>query len=181
MDLPPVSSATLRRLGAVVRSLVLLGALALATVPFWLWSSPERVREAAQSAVGRAAPLTLDERALWWNGLAGLPAVLLGFFLLWQLWRLFGEYGKGRVFSRHAVRHLRRFALGVMGLAVLAPLTRTLSMLALTWGNPPGQRQLVLSFSSDDYFRLLLAAVLLAIAAVMSEAVRVAEENAEFV
>jgi hypothetical protein len=178
----PLSSPTLRRLGAVVRLLVVVGAVALACVPFWLWTSREWVEADVHSMIGMEhSPLTVDERALWFNALAGLPALALGFFLLWQLWQLFGEYGRGLVFSRRAVRHLRRFASGVMALGLLSPLTRTLSVLALSWGNAPGQRQLVLSLSSDDYLRILLGAVMLAIAVVMAEAARVAEENAAFV
>ena len=51
----------------------------------------------------------------------------------------------------------------------------------LTLGNPPGQRQLVIGLSWDDYLAVLLAVVLIAIATVMAEAVRVAEENEGFV
>ena len=64
---------------------------------------------------------------------------------------------------------------------MLAPLTRTASILVLTLGNAPGQRQLLINISSDDYMRVLFGAVLLAIATVMAEAVRVAEDHAGFV
>jgi hypothetical protein len=102
-------------------------------------------------------------------------------FMLWQLWRLFGAYRRGEVFSRPALQHLRRFSIGVLLLAALEPLTRTACILAVTIGNPPGQRQLVIGLSSDDYERVLIGAVLLAIASVMAEAVRVAEDHAGFV
>jgi hypothetical protein len=136
----------------------------------------------AMSAMGMAGqPVTIDRRALWLNAAVGLPGLATGFFLLWQLWRLFGEYAHGQVFSRRALRHLRRLALGVVALGVLAPLTRTASILVLTLGNAPGQRQLLINISSDDYMRVLFGAVLLAIATVMAEAVRVAEDHAGFV
>jgi hypothetical protein len=175
-------SHTLRRLARVVRSLVALGALVLATVPLAFWSSPEWVRWHVRHNLGLGhAELTLRPDTLWLNAAVGLPAVAVGFFVLWQLWRLFGEYGHGRVFSREAVLRLRRFAAGVLVLGVLRPLTHTATVLVLTWHNAPGQRTLMLSLSSDDYLHVLLGAVLLAIAVVMAEAVRVAEENAEFV
>lgn len=180
----PASTAapSLQRLARLVRGLVAAGALVLASVPFWLWTSPVHLSAAARALLGEgAARLTVDDRALWLHAAASLPGLALGFFLLWQLWQLFGEYGRGRVFSAGAVQRLRRLALGVMALGIVAPLSRTGSVLALTWGNPVGERQLLVSLSSDDYLHLVLGAVLLAIVQVMAEAVRLAQENAEFV
>jgi hypothetical protein len=178
----PLLSPSLKRLATVVRVLVVLGALALLSVPVWLWSSPEWLRADAMSTMGMAGqPVTIDARALWLNAAVSLPSLATGFFLLWQLWRLFGEYARGHVFGRRALQHLRRLALGVVVLGVLAPLTRTASILMLTLGNAPGQRQLLINISSDDYMRVLFGAVLLAIATVMAEAVRVAEDHAGFV
>jgi hypothetical protein len=65
--------------------------------------------------------------------------------------------------------------------ALLAPLLRAGLGVALTLGNPPGQRLLVLNLSWNDYVAILCGAVLLAVAQVMSEAVRLAEENDSFV
>ena len=56
-----------------------------------------------------------------------------------------------------------------------------LALLALALANPPGERQLALTLSSEHYLCLLFGLMLLAIAAVMREAVRVADENAEFI
>jgi hypothetical protein len=176
-----LASRSLQRLGLLVRALVALGALVLATVPPWLWLSADWLQQHARQNLGIIGPVTVDTRAQWLTAAAGLPGLAVGFFLLWQLWLLFGEYGQGQVFSRRAVRCLRRFALGVLAMGLMAPLARTASILALTVGNPPGQRQLVLGISSDDYLHVLLGAVLLAIAMVMVEAARVAQENAEFV
>lgn len=177
-----VSAARLRRLCTFVRVLVVLGALVALTVPGWLWSSPDWVRAQAQRLPEMAGkPMTLDARALWLFALVHVPSLLVDLFLLWQLWRLFGEYGRGDVFSRRALGHLRRFSMGVLVSGALAPVTQTAAALAVTLGNPPGQRQLIIALSSDDYTRLLVGAVLVAITSVMAQAVRVAEENAEFV
>jgi hypothetical protein len=179
--LAPVPRA-LRRLCTFVRTLVLLGGVGLLCLPLWLPRSPEAVRWQAQSVLGLAGtPMTLDTRALWLFAAAQGPSIVVALFMLWQLWRLFGAYRRGEVFSRGALQHLRRFSVGVLLLAALEPLARTACILAVTIGNPPGQRQLVINFSSDDYERLLIGAVLLAIASVMAEAVRVAEDNAGFV
>jgi hypothetical protein len=60
-------------------------------------------------------------------------------------------------------------------------LTATALALALSFGNPPGQRYLVLTLSINDYFAVIIGGVLVAVAAVMREAARLADENASFV
>lgn len=171
---------SLGRVVFVVRALCVLGALSLIAVPLWFWSSPEAIESLAPSMVG-AKEMTIDGRAQWLGGALSLLPVSLGLYALWQLWRLFGEYAAGRVFGRTALAHLRRFAWALLGTALLAPLVRAATSVALTLGNPPGRRMLVVGFSWNDYMAVLLAAVLIAIATVMAEAVRVAEENESFV
>lgn len=178
----PQLPAGLRTLTRVVRALILIGAVVLACVPPLFWLQPDWVRAAGpQMANLGTGPIVVDERALWLGALGSLPGMLLGLYTLWQLWRLFGEYAAGRFFAPAPQRHLRRFAWAVLAWALMAPLQRTWVALALTWGNPPGQRMLVLGLSGDDYFSILLGAVLLAIATVLAEAARVAEENEGFV
>jgi len=164
----------------VVRALCVLGAFSLIAVPLWFWASPEAIERLAPSMVG-VAEMRIDARAQWLGGALSLLPVSLGLYALWQLWRLFTEYAAGRVFGRTALAHLRRFAWALLGTALLAPLVRAATSVALTLGNPPGRRMLVVGFSWNDYMAVLLAAVLIAIATVMAEAVRVAEENEGFV
>jgi len=179
---PRTPSPGLQRLCLVVRTMTALAALGLLVAVPWMWSSSERIEHWwMHSQQLRHHPVTVDTRALWSGALLSLLPLGVGLATLWQLWRLFGEYAAGRVFGRRAQRHLKRFAVGVLLLAALAPLMHTLLVLVLTLGNPPGQRLVSLGFSSDDYARLLLGAVLLAIARVMEQAVEVAEDHAGFV
>ena len=69
----------------------------------------------------------------------------------------------------------------MVSLAAALPLGQTLTVLALTLGNPPGQRQLWVGLTSQHYLSLLFGLVLLAVSTVLVEAARVADENAEFV
>lgn len=179
-DPPRPASPPLRRLVVVVRALCLLGALTLLAVPAWFWLSPDWVREASLQIAG-VHETTVDERAVRLGAALTLLPIALGLYALWQLWRLFAEYGEGRVFGRTALLHLRRFAWALLGSALLAPLVRAAMSVVLTLGNPPGRRMLAIGLSWNDYMAVLLAAVLIAIATVMAEAVRVAEENAGFV
>lgn len=172
----------LRSLIWVVRALTVLGAITLCLVPLLFWLTPDWVRSAGPSMAGVAGhPVVIDDRALLIGALSSLPGIGLGLAALWHLWRLFGEYADGRVFGRLAQGHLRTFAWCMLASALLTPLLRASLGVALTLGNPPGQRLLVLNVSWNDYVAILCGAVLLAVAQVMSEAVRLAEENDSFV
>lgn len=172
----------LRSLVWVVRALALLGALTLCFIPAVFWLTPDWVRSAGPAMAGLGDhPVVINERALLLGAAASLPGIGLGLAALWHLWQLFGEYGAGRVFGRLAQRHLRIFAWCMLASALLAPVMRSALGVALTLGNPPGQRLLVLNLSWNDYVAILCGAVLLAIAQVMSEAVGLAEENDAFI
>jgi hypothetical protein len=110
-----------------------------------------------------------------------LIPVMVSLAVLWQVWQLFGEYRRGRVFSATSLAHLRRFSWALVGLALVQPLSRVLMSVAISLDNPPGHRHLVVSFSSNDFAVLLLGLVFVAIARVMVEAARAAEEVEQFV
>ncbi|MCK9918903.1 DUF2975 domain-containing protein [Microbacteriaceae bacterium K1510] len=104
--------------------------------------------------------------------------------MMWGLWHvraLFREFAVGRVFTVEAARHLQVFGMAVLIQGPLGPLTATALAMALSLANPPGQRLLVVSLSINDYLALIIGGVLLAVATVMREAARLADENASFV
>lgn len=166
----------------LVQTLAVIGAVILCSVPSLFWLTPDWVIAQGPTIanLGQHA-MVVDDRARAWGALGSLPAIALGLYALWQLWRLFGAYGQGLAFAPATQGHLRRFAWALLAAALLAPLQRAWVGIALTLGNPPGQRLLVVSLSWNDYMAVLCAAVLLAIATVLAEAVRLAEENASFV
>ncbi len=176
---PPLP-ASLGRMVLVVRALCVLGLVTLLTVPFWFWLSPANVLALGPQMVG-VNNLVVDDRARALGAAVSVLPIGVGLFALWQLWQLFAEYGAGRVFGRVAQARLKRFAWALLVVALLAPLVRAAMSVVLTLGNPPGQRMLAISLSWNDYLAVLLAAVLIAIATVMAEAVRAAEENEGFV
>ena len=172
---------SLARVVFVVRALCVLGVVTLLAVPFWFWLSPANVLALGPQMAGVSGAIVVDERTRALGAAVSLLPIAVGLYALWQLWRLFAEYGAGRVFGRAAQVRLQRFAWALLAAALLAPLVRAVMSVVLTMGNPAGQRQLVIGFSWNDYLAVLLAAVLIAIATVMAEAVRVAEENESFV
>lgn len=178
----PTSPFAMKGLARAVQVLAVLGAFGLAQYAVQLAWAPEMmidyVLHEVMPEMSYAAPDTLTVAVLW--GALSLP-LLAGLFLLWQVWRLFGHYAAGRVFELAAVRHLQWLGSGLLVLAAFRPLSHTLAVLALTWHNPPGQRQLLVGISSDHYTLLMLGLVLVAMARIMRESARVAQENAEFI
>lgn len=176
----PESLRRIRRLAFVVRALCLIGLLVIGTMPFLFWAQPDWVADVVtqQWAISKIQ-LDLYSRL---GGLAGsaVPAAV-SLFALWQMWALFGCFAQGELLARTPATHLRRLGLALCALAAAQPVGRTLSILALTWGNPKGERQLWVGLSSDHYLSLLFGLLLLALAQVLAEGARLAEENAEFI
>jgi hypothetical protein len=176
----PDSLRRIRRLAFAVRALCLMGLLVIGTMPFLFWAQPEWVADVVlqQWAIPKVQ-LDLTSRL---GGLAGslLPASV-SVYALCQMWSLFGCFAQGELLAHQPAGHLRRLGLALSALAFAQPLGRTLSILALTWGNPKGERQLWVGLSSDHYLSLLFGLLLLALAQVLSEGARLAKENAEFV
>ena len=178
--LPLALQGRLTRLAMIVRILIVLGAVALVVGTAWVWVVPGH----ATSAIKESAGVNVDQMALHTQVIGGLWSLVpVGIVLvgLHRLWVLFGEYALGRVFSHRALVNLRGFARCVLTIGFVSPLYGALLSVIVTWDRKPGTREINLQFGSDDYAMLLLGAVLLAIASVMAEAARVAEDNAGFV
>ena len=91
------------------------------------------------------------------------------------------QFASGELFSRRAVRGVQQFAAWVAASVVAGVLAQVACSALLTWGNPPGMRQLVLSLTTDVLFTLLFAAMVTLMASVVGQAQALAEENARFV
>lgn len=105
-------------------------------------------------------------------------------FTMWALWslrRLFLLYATGDVFTPVALRALNHVALALFGGVVAGFVMQAPTSLALTWPLGNGHRAISLAFGSNDVASLFMAGVVLVIARVMTEALRVADENAKFV
>jgi hypothetical protein len=155
--------------------LIAIGAVLAFVIPDWT----RNLLLARLGQTGIALPLTPTTTL----AAAGVMAVPLGVMLygLWAVRGLFREFARGDVFGAAACRKLEVFGLTVLAQAPLGPLTATALALVTSLANPPGQRLLVLTLSINDYFALIVGGVLVAVARVMREAARLADENASFV
>lgn len=176
----------LRQLSWLVRLLILIGSPFLLTVPVLVVANPEWLVRIGMGEISGVSlrPLLVGEFTLAARlrcMLVSLVPVGLWAAALWQLWQLFACYGRQQVFTVRAVGHLRRFSWSLLVLAAVEPLARALMSVAISWDNPPGKRMLMLTLGSKDYQLLLCAAVFVTVAHVMAQALRMAEENEQFV
>jgi len=169
----------LRVMAWVVRAMIVAAAIALTGSQAWYWSSPRRALELVRPLAGEV--LSIDTQAHVLGILCSLVPLGVLLMALLRLWNVFGEYARGRVFSRHALVSLRGFARWLLVAGFVSPLYGALLSVVVTWGNGPGRRQLMLQLGSNDYEMLLFGLVVLAISTVMVEAARVAEDNEGFV
>ena len=180
---PPRTSpqAGIRRIALIARALVLVGAAVFALNAVATWIFPDYAAHIISTtsngaAVGRLTGGARVAYVLW-----DIPSLAIILVALWRLWQLFGEYLHARIFSARALTSLRGFARWTLAAGFWSPIYRAVLSVIATWNNGPGKRELDITLSSDDYLVLLVGVALLAIASVMVEAARVAEDNAGFV
>jgi len=176
------NSIRLRRFSNAMVVVTTLGMLLIGVAMCLVFFIPEWTRNlllARLGEAGRDLALTPGRVAAG----AAITAVPVGVLLfgLWQVRALFADFAEGRVFTPATTRRLRNFAGSVLAQAALGPISSTAMLLAFTFDNPPGSRQLGIALSTNDYLALVVGGVLLAIAWVMVEATRIVDEHASFV
>ncbi len=171
----------IRRVSSFMAWLVTIGGLALVAFFAWFWSDPDLLKGWLQEFTQLPVTIPLTPLAYWGSFAAASLPFALGLATLWVTRRLFLGYARGDIFTLAAARRLTAIGgllLASMGAGVVA---RTLATLALTWENPPGQRQLAVSLSSHDFALAVLALLLMVVGWILGEAARLAEENRLFV
>ena len=170
-----------RRIALFARWLVAAGAALFSLNALGTWIFPDYGARiiTSQVSVTILAPLSGWTRLAYvaWD----IPSLAVILVALFRLWQLFGEYLHSRIFSARALTSLRGFARWTLVAAFWSPVYRAVLSVIATWQNGPGRRELTINLTSDDYMTVLLGVVLLAIASVMAEAARIAEDNEGFV
>ena len=164
----------------------------LLTVLGWLAPAP-----AAQGSLGGAGMYELllqlqsqpFERLAampWWQrglGLAlALPALLVLGDAVRQLARVLRQFEQGVYFTPQVVAHFRRFAGGLLLgtlLSLLEPTVRGMAFGLLEEGS--SQLRLVIDITGGDLWTLLLCTVFFALAQILHEGQRLADENSGFI
>lgn len=180
--LPGPAAAKLVRLSRAMQWVTTIGIVLIVVLIGTAFVVPNWTRNlmlAKLGEIGTRLPLDAGNQAVAAIIIAVPVAVML--WGLVNVRSLFGEFVHGRVFTASTATYLQRFGVAVLAQGALGPITATALALALSLNNPPGQRLLVLTFSSNDYVSVIVGGVLIAVAAVMREASRLADENASFV
>lgn len=113
--------------------------------------------------------------------LALLPGLALFAVTVLNIRALFRRFARGRVLDPANGDRLAVIGWMLIAGAGLSVLSRTFIALALTLGNPAGEKQLVIGFSLSDFVFLLFGLFVLAFAHVIREAARLADENRGFI
>lgn len=174
--------ARVRRTSLIMQRAILSGAAVVGAGLAWFWLTPG-VAESywpQQLGIDAASVVITPGVRLLSLLIAAVPVAVL-FYGLLQAYQLFASYRRGEVFTAAASDRLRRIAVVVIALAAIHPVTVTLLGLAVSWNAPVGKRQLVIQLSSNDLFLAALGGLMLAVAYVMVEAVRIADEHREIV
>jgi len=186
--MPDVSSPVsdpmdrIRRLSLIMQVVVIVGSLLVELGLVWIWLSPEIIMSVVLEHLGLSgSDVVLDVRARVLGFLISTLPFSLLFYALYQAFCLFAGYRRGEFFTSRAARRLRHIALSVIGGIFLKPLVQAALSAALTYGAGHGNRLIVMGFSSQGYLMGALGGLLLAIAYVMAEAVRIAEENQKII
>jgi hypothetical protein len=174
--------ARVRTVSAVMFWIASLVLVAMPLTGAWLLLAftPDRV-----TLLSEYRGITLPEMLSWQNSrvfvAVGLVPWVAAFAALWQMRRLFQHYRRGDMLSEGCALAIRRIGIAVLALLGLQVLTHPLQVLALTLGNPEGQRSVSVAFGSNDMALLLTGALILLIGWAMGEAVAAAGENRSFV
>ena len=178
----PIPLQRIRRLSLLLAHTCLAFTVVLPflVVGYWL------IADAAQLAAhAKLAGLQIDHALALWQRQAGAAITLipLGLLLtgLWHVRRCFLLFADGRYFELQAIHSLRRFAACTCASVVASLFSTPALSVLLTISNAPGQRQLAIGVSSEQLFTLFIAGMVWLIAAVMTHACALAEENAGFV
>lgn len=121
-----------------------------------------------------------DASVLLAAGVSLVPAVLF-LAVLWNVWRLFRLFGHRDVFDAAVPSLLGRIGRLSLLTAATSIVGRTLVVLAMTYESPPGHRLLSIDINVGDVASLVIGLLLFTFAGVMQEAIRLSDENRDFI
>jgi len=160
--------------------LTLMVALPLGTLVFWF--NFEQTLPALE--IADSAQFQLDTIELWQllcAALFSLISVSLVLIGLWNLRILFGSFKRGEFFSQQSVRSLHILSKVLLISAIIECLSPSVLSVLLTWNHGPGEKTLIVSFGSNEFWLLFIAIVFSAITWSFKEGQKLAQENAAFV
>ena len=109
-----------------------------------------------------------------------LPVLCIG-YALFSAWRVFSGFAANEYFNINTVKGLRGLGAGVFGSGCVGLITTPLIGLILTLQATTGGHALNVGVGSTELLGMLFGGIAWQIASVMTKAVELSEENAQFV
>lgn len=126
-------------------------------------------------------PATVSFAARIASLVLGWIAIGLMIHALRCLMRMFALFGQGRILTQDAASWMRRAGITLFVLAIYATVSRTATILLLSMGNPPGERQLAIGIEGTQLFSIFIAGVFLLVAHALVLGSEIEQENRSFV
>lgn len=172
----------LRRLARRCEALIWLATVTVLAGPVLVWLAPfwlPRLFFGLYGLGADPAPAALTTQ-LAGAAIALVPASVLAWGLLGMV-PLFRSFGRGALFGPITALAVGRLGRALLVMALLDPLTRLAARLLASGGLLPSLAGISLGIGTRALVFLVLGATLVALAAVLREAARLADENASFV
>lgn len=109
-----------------------------------------------------------------------VPYVLLE-LAIFPLWKFFGNCAANNAFASKAQQHLIASAIFFIVFSLIKPFQTTLMWLVETWGTANYSDAWPIRITDTHLLTLFLSVALLGIVSLISEAIKVSQENREFV
>ena len=175
----------IRRISRILRIVFLVIIVLTPIINALIWYNFERLNLAELSRVFPSlpldgitihTPLPADVRALGFL-VAMIPAgiQMTAFYLLF---RLFGLYAQGEIFTEGAVGYIRKTGYTLLAAQIIRPLQDALLTLVLTMHNAPGMRTISVGIGSTDLAEILIACLVILVSWIMDEGRKLKEEEA---
>jgi hypothetical protein len=177
-----MNSQRLKLLSTLMSAICAILILALPATTIWFWSNFDTYADSL--AIAQHGVLQLDAIQTWQVIAASaynMATTLVAVYGLIQLRQLFNNFKDDQIFTDANVRLLHRFCMALLISAALRVLNAPVLSVLLTVNNGPNQNALIVSFGSNEFWPLFIAATFLAIAWCFKEGLRLANENASFV
>ena len=162
--------------------LVIMLALPVITLVHWLFFSElldhniiSKVHDVNLNAITIQRPITAEVKVLGF--LVSLIPVSIDMIILMYLYKLFGLYVRGDIFTAKNVFFIRRLGYTILIGQALSPFIQCLMTLAMTFSNQPGQHMISLGLSDSNISQILIAFMIIIVAWIMDEGRKLQEEQ----
>ncbi len=185
----------IRKTAQFVRGFAIFIMLALPLMMVWYWLDPFNTTieylTVTFNSDNRLVGALITDGYITRESLT-LELKILGFFIsalplaaflfsIFQGYRLMGHFGEGRYITSETIKALKLASMALLLFAPLSILSEPLLALALTLGNPPGQRLFSFGIGSTEIIALFLGGFLLMITRTFNIEKERAEEHASIV